>query len=166
VVLYRPRFFGRSWIRFTRDVMRGPSEWSTGERELLAAFISRRNECPYCVGIHTHTATLGLARLVDIEMLDRWREKQIDPRMRAAFELLEKRASDPAALRSEDFTGLRAAGVSEAGILDVLHVAFVFDLINRLANVFGFSSNDDAGRRSTAAMLHRLGYRVPGLLLG
>jgi hypothetical protein len=33
--------------RFTQDVMRGPSPLSPGQRELIAAFTSRRNDCPY-----------------------------------------------------------------------------------------------------------------------
>jgi AhpD family alkylhydroperoxidase len=27
--------------------MRGPSEWSAGERELFAAFTSQLNQCPF-----------------------------------------------------------------------------------------------------------------------
>ena len=33
--------------RFTQGVMRGPSPLSPGLRELIAAFTSRRNECPF-----------------------------------------------------------------------------------------------------------------------
>ena len=33
--------------RFTQEVMRGPSPLSPGERELIAAFTSRRNDCPF-----------------------------------------------------------------------------------------------------------------------
>ena len=33
--------------RFTQGVMRGPSPLSPGIRELIAAFTSRRNECPF-----------------------------------------------------------------------------------------------------------------------
>jgi alkylhydroperoxidase family enzyme len=33
--------------RFTQDVMRGPSPLSPGQRELIAAFTSKRNECPF-----------------------------------------------------------------------------------------------------------------------
>ncbi len=33
--------------RFTQGVMRGPSPLSPGQRELIAAFTSRRNECPF-----------------------------------------------------------------------------------------------------------------------
>ena len=33
--------------RFTQEVMRGPSSLSPGMRELIAAYTSRRNECPF-----------------------------------------------------------------------------------------------------------------------
>ena len=33
--------------RFTQGVMRGPSPLPAGQRELIAAFTSKRNECPF-----------------------------------------------------------------------------------------------------------------------
>jgi uncharacterized peroxidase-related enzyme len=163
--LYRPSFFGRSWLRFAPSLLRGPSDWSPGERELLAAFVSRRNECPYCVGVHTATAALGLARDVDVALLDGWRDAHLDPRMRGAFELLERRATDPSRLTPADRALAHTAGLTDAAIDDALSVGFMFDLVNRLANVFGFSTVDETGRRKSAALLHRMGYRVPGILL-
>jgi hypothetical protein len=44
---YRPDFFGRTHSAHTQAVMRGPSEWSIGERELFAAFVSRLNQCQF-----------------------------------------------------------------------------------------------------------------------
>ena len=44
---YRTDMFGTPFARALQDVMRGPSEWSVGERELFAAFVSRRNQCPF-----------------------------------------------------------------------------------------------------------------------
>jgi hypothetical protein len=46
-VMYRGRWFGKPMSRLTHDLMRGPSEWPTGERELFAAFVSRINQCPF-----------------------------------------------------------------------------------------------------------------------
>ena len=46
-MLYRPEFFGKPSGELTQRVMRGPSEWSVGERELFAAFTSRLNQCPF-----------------------------------------------------------------------------------------------------------------------
>jgi len=46
-MLYRPEWFGTRFSALTQQVMRGPSEWSVGERELFAAFVSRQNQCPF-----------------------------------------------------------------------------------------------------------------------
>jgi len=46
-ILYRPELWGRPMCAWTQAVMRGPSEWSVGERELFAAFTSRLNQCVF-----------------------------------------------------------------------------------------------------------------------
>ena len=42
---YRSELFGRPFSALMQQVMRGPSDWSVGERELFAAFVSARNQC-------------------------------------------------------------------------------------------------------------------------
>jgi hypothetical protein len=44
---YRRESFGAPHAAHTHAVMRGPSEWTVGERELFAAFVSRLNECRF-----------------------------------------------------------------------------------------------------------------------
>ena len=44
-VKYHRAVFGAPHGRHTQAVMRGPSEWTVGERELFAAFVSRLNQC-------------------------------------------------------------------------------------------------------------------------
>ena len=46
-LMYRPELFGRPFSDALDRVMRGPSEWSTGERELFAAFTSLLNRCHF-----------------------------------------------------------------------------------------------------------------------
>lgn len=46
-LLYRPEIFGTPISAWTHAVMRGPSDWSVGERELFAAFASRLNHCRF-----------------------------------------------------------------------------------------------------------------------
>jgi hypothetical protein len=44
-LLYRPELFGTPFSEELDRVMRGPSEWSVGERELFAGFASHLNQC-------------------------------------------------------------------------------------------------------------------------
>lgn len=46
-LLYRPELFGRAFSSELHRVMRGPSDWSEGERELFAGFTSLLAQCPY-----------------------------------------------------------------------------------------------------------------------
>jgi len=44
-LLYRMELFGKPFSETLDVVMRGPSEWSAGERELFAGFASHLNQC-------------------------------------------------------------------------------------------------------------------------
>jgi hypothetical protein len=44
---YRKAFFGHPFSVLTQQVMRGPSPWTVGEREVFAAFVSRLNQCVF-----------------------------------------------------------------------------------------------------------------------
>jgi hypothetical protein len=46
-LLYRPAYFGRPFSAALDQVMRGPSPLTVGERELLAALVSRWNQCAF-----------------------------------------------------------------------------------------------------------------------
>jgi AhpD family alkylhydroperoxidase len=65
--LRRPDFFGRPFLAFAHLVLRGPSAWSIGERELFAAVVSRANTCRFCLGTHGEIAAKEMGR----DVLDR-----------------------------------------------------------------------------------------------
>ena len=44
---YRPELFGRPFCAALDLAMRGPSDWSAGDRELFAGFVSSLNQCPF-----------------------------------------------------------------------------------------------------------------------
>ena len=47
ILSYRPELFGQPFSVFLEAAVRGPSDWSIGERELFAAFVSSTNRCTY-----------------------------------------------------------------------------------------------------------------------
>jgi len=46
-IVYRSELWGRPFSDCLQQLMRGPSAWSVGERELFAAFVSAQNQCPF-----------------------------------------------------------------------------------------------------------------------
>jgi hypothetical protein len=44
---YRPELFGRPFSEALDLAMRGTSDWTEGERELFAGFVSSLNLCPF-----------------------------------------------------------------------------------------------------------------------
>lgn len=47
VLLYAPRHFGNRFRAWVHAVCRGEGALSVGERELVGAWVSRLNRCPY-----------------------------------------------------------------------------------------------------------------------
>ena len=163
--LYRPELFGRSFLALTREVLRGPSEWSVGERELFAAFVSKTNRCAYCTDIHSRLAGRRLERGVPEEALANWSEADHDPKVKAVFRLLERVTMGPEGVTPADVEAVRAEGVSDAAIVDALYVAFVFNLINRVADALGFEWTSGPEADKAAKALDRIGYRLPPFLM-
>ena len=56
-------------IRFTDEVMRGPSPLSTGLRELIGSYVSKRNQCSFCSCAHAPVAAELLGKELVEEVL-------------------------------------------------------------------------------------------------
>lgn len=155
---YRPDFYGNPMKRLTQRVMRGESEWSVGERELMAAFVSRTNGSAFCIGAHTATATgaLGDHGLVQ-QALDDPDTAPISAGLRATLWLLAKITRNEA-VDPKDVRVVLAAGVSTGQLEDALAVCFAFNVINRLADAFDFARLTSQGYASGATYLLKRGY--------
>jgi len=46
-MMYRPEFFGAPMGAVFQAAMRGPSEWTVAEREMMASYVSKANECEF-----------------------------------------------------------------------------------------------------------------------
>ncbi|HSD88325.1 MAG TPA: hypothetical protein VLB44_12445 [Kofleriaceae bacterium] len=46
-LMYRPEFFGTPAGKMFQAAMRGPSEWTVAEREMMASYVSKVNECEF-----------------------------------------------------------------------------------------------------------------------
>ncbi|TWF82401.1 putative peroxidase-related enzyme [Pseudonocardia hierapolitana] len=159
LTFYRPDFYGARAKVFTHGAMRGPSAWSVGDRELMAAFVSTVNGCAFCMGAHTATARQAYqdgprvaAVLTDLE------SAPIEEPLRATLRMLGKLTRE-GTVDADDMRGVLAAGVSPQQVQDALAVCAAFDTTNRLADVFGFEQLSPEGYEAGAGYLLKRGYR-------
>jgi uncharacterized peroxidase-related enzyme len=158
IVFYRPDFYGDRAKKFTQEAMRGPSAWSVGDRELMAAVVSRANACEFCIGAHTATARQAYrddakvqAVLADLE------SAPVEERLRATLRLLAKLTRE-GTVSAGDMREVLAAGVSRQQIEDALAVCAAFNITNRLADAFDFELLTTAGYNAGAKFLLKRGY--------
>jgi len=159
LVFYRPDFYGTPMKELTHETMRGPSAWSAGDRELMAAIVSKTNECAFCLGAHTATAARAFqdeakvaAALSDLETAP------IEEPLRATLRMLRDLTRDNA-LNADDMRAVLGAGVSREQIEDALAVCFAFNTTDRLADAFGFFVPGPKGFEAGAKFLLNRGYR-------
>ncbi|MDH6286178.1 hypothetical protein [Rhodococcus opacus] len=154
LLLYRPGFLTRPLLELTADAMRGPSYWTTAEREYLAMCTAQLHRCPFCIDTHAE-----LTRIAGHGEIDPDRPASARPPLSAVREFLDTISRTP---DRADPAGV--ADLPEQALVEALRVNLVWNIVNRLANAFGFTLREGQLHSGTRA-LHRFGYRFPGFLL-
>ena len=159
ITFYRSGFYGTHAKKLTHEAMRGRSTWSVGDRELMAAYVSKLNHSPFCVGAHTATAAGAYqdgdrvaAVLADLD------SAPIEEGLRATLGMLGKLTSR-GTLSPDDVRAVLSTGVSPQQIEDALAVSFAFNTTDRLANAFAFELLSQEGFEAGAKYLLKRGYR-------
>ena len=159
LVFYRPDFYGAPMKGFTHLAMRGPSAWSVGDRELMAAFVSKMNACAFCIGAHTATAAMAYQDKAKVQaVLADLETAPIEEPLRATLRLLGKLTREHD-VNADDMRAVLSAGVSREQIEDALAVCFAFNTTDRLADAFGFFVPGHKGFEAGAKFLLQRGYR-------
>ena len=145
--------------RFTEAVMRGPSPLSAGMRELIAAYTSASNQCPFCRNSHAAVA---------LELLEN------EPLVQAVIENLESAAlpdAEKALLRfvgkitlassqigQQDIDELHGHGWNDEAIYDTITVSALFNFYNRWVSASGVHPLPDELHRERGRLMARHGY--------
>ena len=155
---YRREHFGDPFTDWVQHVLRGPSEWTVGERELMATFVSRLNQCRFCADSHAAIVDASMGPDIAIAIEKDWRTAPLAPRLMAVLVLLEVLTLRPQEFGPAQLAAARAAGVTEAGVRDAIHLCAIFCTINRIADAVDFAVPDAAARAADAKVLLRRGY--------
>ena len=161
VTCYRHRFFGTPFSDLVHDVMRGPSFWTVGERELFAAYTSKTNDCPFCATAHRWFAgTYAGHDLIDAA-LDSPDTAPIRGEAKAVLTFLEKLSREPDAVTGADVKAVREAGVDATALDQAVRITVLFHVINRVMNAVGAGPLVGRERAVGTQFIRRLGYGTP-----
>ncbi len=119
-------------------LMRGKSDLSRIQREMIGVVTSATNHCHYWLVNHG----AGLLRLTDdqllVDTLKRdWRSADISLANQAMLEYSEKLTLRPWDMEERDVIKLRDVGFTDAAILDINQVTSYFAFVNRVADGLG-----------------------------
>lgn len=139
------------WMKVQNAVMRGPSPFSTGEREIIAAYTSGLNACGYCHGGHVFMAeALGVEEGLIANLLENIETSGVAEVLRPVLRYVKKLTLEPSKMTQADADAVFAAGWDGKALHDAIAVCAMFNFMNRLVDGLGIRaapphSSDPAG---------------------
>jgi len=144
-------------IQFHEALLRGPSPFTEGERELIATYVSGLNHCRYCHGVHSATAQLlGMkAEAVDSRLdVD---TANVEAKMRPVLRYARKLTQQPSGVTQADADAIFAEGWDETALYYTVAVTALFNFMNRLVEGMGIEL-DPGYVKPASERLARRGY--------
>jgi uncharacterized peroxidase-related enzyme len=132
LVLFRPET-GKPLYDLAQVLLRGPSPLSEVERELIAAYVSQRNDCMFCMSSHAAAARCMYGDEKDIvdEVLSDMFRSNVSDKMKALLYIAGKVQVLGKEVRPEDILAARALGANDKEIHDTVLIAASFSMFNR-----------------------------------
>jgi uncharacterized peroxidase-related enzyme len=157
---YRPETAG-PLMELAEVLLRGPSSLSPGERELIASYVSDRNECRFCASSHAAFAAAQLdggMPLVEQVHCD-VDGAPVSDKLRALLHIAGAVQQGGRRVTTELVDAARAAGASDLEIHDTVLIAAAFCMYNRYVDGLAtFAPQDPAVYAARAERVVTYGY--------
>jgi uncharacterized peroxidase-related enzyme len=149
---YRPET-ARPLSELAEVLLRGPSTLTSGERELIASYVSSLNDCSYCTDSH---AAFAAAQLPDgMTLVDQVRadpdSAPIGAKLRALLRIAAAVQWGGKNVRGQDVEAAREAGANDQEIHDTVLIAAAFCMYNRYVDGLATTLPEDPAGYATAA---------------
>lgn len=120
-------------------LLRGPSSLSSGEREMIASYVSWKNDCHFCHTSHgasaAHHLGTGLSLIDDIK--NQFKETPVSPKLRALLDIAAKVQKGGKYVLPEDIQKAKEQDASDLEIHDTVLIAAAFCMYNRYVDGLG-----------------------------
>jgi uncharacterized peroxidase-related enzyme len=145
-------------------LLRGPSSLTSAEREMIATFVSTRNDCYFCQNSHRTAAANHLGG--DYALVDRVRfdypNAAISEKLKALLAIAGKVQLGGKNVSAEDVANARRYGATDLEIHDTVLIAAAFCMYNRYVDGLAtFTPTDEKVYDAMGARMAHQGY-VPG----
>ena len=162
LVMFRPET-GQYLYELAEVLLRGESTLSPADRELIATYVSYRNNCTFCYSSHAAAARCLYeddALIVD-EVLRDMTEAPISAKLKALLKIAGKVQILGKEVKQEDVDAARAEGATDREIHDAVLIAAAFSMFNRYVD--GLASLTPTDPEAYAEMGKRMakGYVLP-----
>ena len=114
-------------------LLRGANTLTSGEREMIAAYVSSRNDCHFCQASHSAAAAHHLGGnydLVDAVKRD-YQSAAVSSKLKALLNIAGKVQQGGKQVTTADIDRARAEGASDTEIHDAVLIAAAFCMFNR-----------------------------------
>ena len=114
-------------------LLRGPSSLTSGEREMIASFVSTGNDCHFCQASHRAAAAHhlnGNYELVDAVRTD-YQNAPVSPKLKALLAIAAKVIRSGKDVTVEDIAFARREGATDLEIHDAVLITSAFCMYNR-----------------------------------
>jgi uncharacterized peroxidase-related enzyme len=114
-------------------LLRGPNTLTSGEREMIAAFVSSKNDCHFCQASHSAAAAHHLSGDYDIvEAVKRdYQSAPVSAKLKALLNIAGKVQQGGKNVTSADVARARSEGATDKEIHDTVLIAAAFCMFNR-----------------------------------
>jgi len=120
------------------SVMYAPRGLPRADRELATVVVSIINGCVYCSSVHARRF-VELTRQPEVirRLYDEGLGTPLEPRQRAIVDFATRLTREPQAITTADLPPLRAVGMDDLQIHDLIHAVAMFANANRLMQTLG-----------------------------
>jgi len=140
-------------------LLHGPGTLTPGERELIATFVSARNDCTYCQTIHGAVAAHHLKEALVAAVKDDFEHANVSGKLKALLVIAGKVQQGGKSVTPEDIARAHAESASDMEIHDTVLIAAAFCMFNRYVDGLAtWAPDDPAFYRQRAAKLAAEGY--------
>lgn len=143
---YRPDRFS-AWFGHFKQLHVATEHLDEADREMIAVVVSAWNRCSYCIVSHGHALRVALQDQVQADLIaTNWRHAGLDERRSAICAFAEKLTATPQEMNEADLHTLRAVGLADDEVWDVVEIVSMYNFTNRMALALGQRPNHDYHR--------------------